>query len=101
MLLVDLVFINETHQCKALVHLFEVQHHILLSRRMLQLDRATGLIIKSKIPATLIRTIDTRHINEYVYQLTADFIVFHFNLTFVCSDVNLGYNVEHECLLNL
>lgn len=101
MLLVYFVFIYEAYKGQALVNFFKVQHYVLVTRWMMQSNRAAALVVEREVASALVGSIDTRNINQNINQLTADFIILHLYGILICSNVNLGNDVEEEGFLDL
>ena len=76
MLSVNLTLIDQTHECKALIHLSQVKHNVLLIVSVCQSDDRRRLLVKLA-SVLFVVAVDARDINEHIDKLGADLVVLH------------------------
>jgi len=103
MLLVEVLLIDQAHQRQASVYFSQVHHDVLLNPVFvshLQLNNTTRLVVELAVATGLLVSINARHIDEHVNQLTADFVLLHVYRRVVSCDVDFRYDVKQERLFN-
>ena len=97
----ELSFVDKAHKGKALVHLSQVEHNVLvLSARMVQPNDGRTFLVKLQCSSLLVNTINARNVDEDINQFRTDFIVLHFHWVRVCCYVNLRDDIEEESFLD-
>jgi len=100
MLPMDFTLVNQAHECKAFVNFPQVQNNVLLIVCMGKPYNWWWLFVEFR-SVLLVIPINASHVNKYINELWAYFVVLHVHRCRICRYVHFWNNIEQEGLLDL